>query len=303
MKKIIFFSIFFILHNTLPAQSIDLKKFSIMPIPYTKSDQGLIQLFEENNEYRVAMAQITESFLNAGFYPIDFEAKMRKARHDKLFRKGDQPEKIKERLIRLASPDIYVETEINEISDPSSGEKKVRLTLSAYFTSTSAAIASTYEETNWFTHVDVVSLTKRAIVEAMPRFNKMVTDGLDHMIKNGVSFQVDFSIDTESELSFYDVFKDTTLFNDELQLKDFIILWLDEKTKSIDIRGEDEKLLIFSDVKISILDEDGNLVSPIKFRTQFWKYLKSLQSTKANGMRLKVEPKSVGNTLYYTIRY
>lgn len=301
------FITFLLLAQVIDAQKTDVKKFSIMPIPYVPGEGNLSEFYEENESYRIALTKIQEAFINRGYNTINFHAKYKKALDDEIFSTGGLNLKEKERLINYASPDIYIETEITYLpgEDADDGDK-VQLRLNAYFTATSSFLGGVFCETNRFRGVDLAQLTNRATTDCFDDFISSLEKGFEDLIKNGQPFQLEILIEEGAifDLNSLFVTKSAEGENEVFPLGNLLEFWIEEHSMQYRLRGKTAELLLFDEVRIPFYKPGLGKVynSRNTFKNQFIRFLYKLKSEGTDDLRPSFKEESIGNTLYFKLK-
>jgi hypothetical protein len=110
-KKIrnLFVLLFSILYIHLAAQNT---QPSMMVLPYTKSGESAIGLYEDEKEYRAIIAGIEQAIIDRGGELIDLERTIQNAR-EQMTREGNKYKGIQDAINQNASAEVTIEAEID----------------------------------------------------------------------------------------------------------------------------------------------------------------------------------------------
>lgn len=259
----------------------------IMIIPYTKEGEDLRTLLENDENKRIAVAKIKDSFDSRGFTTVDFVAKLKAAEDNKVFTSDNQTD-IKSQLIDISGADVYVQAEV--IIGKSSTGNSVKIILTAYEASTGNSLANKVGESGKFYTEDFNKLTSKAVENCVEGFLNVMQAKFTEMLNNGKSVIVNLSFDAGSPNKM-----SSEIGSGGLPLSDEIESWIGKNAfkNNYHIQGTTDYKMIFDDVKIPLKDQaTGTNYNPNKFALELFKFLKGL------GLQPKKDVK--GNTIYLT---
>ncbi|MDC3258238.1 DUF6175 family protein [Flavobacteriales bacterium] len=101
--------LFTIFYTALSAQNI---QPSMMVLPYTKSGESALGLYEEQKEYRAIIAGIEQAIIDRGGELRDLERTIQNAR-EQMLREGNKYKGVQDAINQNASAEITVEAEID----------------------------------------------------------------------------------------------------------------------------------------------------------------------------------------------
>jgi hypothetical protein len=259
----------------------------IMVIPYTKEGDDLRTLLENDENKRIAVTKIKDSFDSRGFTTVDFIAKLKAAEDNKVFTSDNQTD-IKSQIIDISGADVYVQAEV--IIERSSSGNSVKLILTAYEASTGNSLANKVGESGKFYTDDFNKLTSRAVENCVEGFLNVMQTKFTDMLNNGKSVIVNLSFDAGSPNKM-----SSEIGSDGLPLSDQIESWIGKNSfkNNYHIQGTTDFKMIFDDVKIPLKDQaTGTNYNPNKFALELFRFLRGI------GLQPKKDVK--GNTIYFT---
>ena len=225
--------------------------FSILPIPFTTQEQDIRTVLEEEEGQRIVLTEIRALLQELGYTPLNFMARLKKAKRDSLFKTFDDPLDAKSIFLEFADPDYYLETEVQFME--SSKGNKVRLVITAFRTSTSESVANVIIETNKFYSRDLGRFIEIAIRNEKEKIMEALEKGLtslqDQQLHN---FQVHFTLPELSDLSFHTEMKDMDVMQGVASLGDLLEYWIQksEIVSSYRLRGKVDKNMIFDKIAV-----------------------------------------------------
>lgn len=260
----------------------------IMVIPYTKEDENIRTVLEDDVNKRIAITKIKEAFDNRGFTTIDFETKLKAAKDNNIFTSDNQSD-IKSQIIEFAAPDIYVEAEVY-VQKKSSGNS-VKVILRGNESSTGNALANKVGDSGtWYTE-DIGKLSEKAVEQIVEDFLNTMQNKFTEIVNNGKSVIIDISFSGGSSYDF-----NSEMGDEGLPLSDLLEMWMEENAfkNNYHLQGTTSLKMIFDDVRIPLKDQsNGKNYNPNKFALLLWKYIKSLGLNPTKDLK--------GNTIYITI--
>jgi hypothetical protein len=261
----------------------------IMVIPYTKEGEDIRTLLENDENKRIALTKIKEGFDSRGFTTVDFTAKLKAAKENKIFTSESQTD-IKTQLIQSSGADIYVQSEI--IIEKGQSGNSVKLILTGYEISTGNSLSNKIGESGRFYTEDFNKLAFKAVENCIEDFLNVMQTKFTDIVNNGKSIIVDIGIENTSKYKM-----SSELGADLLPLSDQLELWMEKNAfkNNYHIQGTSDLRMIFDDVKIPLTDPaTGNNYNPNKFSLELFKFFRTL------GLQITRDIK--GSTLYVTIK-
>lgn len=246
----------------------------IMVIPFTKSDQDIRTILEDDADLRVAMTQVKEYFDARGFTTVDFSARLKSANTSNVVTTADGAKAdIKTNIIQNSGADMYVETEVVKTKDASNGNS-VKLILTAYETSTGNSLANKVGDSGTWMSSDYAKMTTAAMAKIGADFMTVLQDKFTDIINNGRSLQLEFAINESSDLDMY-----AEVGADKYALSDAIEMWLADNAYNgyYHIQGVTDKRMIIDEVKIPLRDlNTNNNYTTTRFAAEISRMLKGL---------------------------
>jgi len=108
MRKILIL-MFTVFYTVISAQNI---QPSMMVLPYTKTGESALGLYEDQKEYRAIIAGVEQAIIDRGGELIDLERTIQNAR-EQMTREGNKYKGVQDAINQNASAEITVEAEID----------------------------------------------------------------------------------------------------------------------------------------------------------------------------------------------
>lgn len=271
MKKILLISVCLLgLLVTTHAQQSATVQPKIMVVPFTKSNEDIRTILENDVNKRIVLTKIKEAFDSRGFTTVDFLAKL-KSQSVASGLSMDSQNDLKTMIIQQSGADIYVDAEISVLMSGSGNSVKVIMT--AYEISTGNSLANKIGESGKFYTDDIGKLASKAIEGQADDFLNVMQTKFTDIVDNGRSINVTIVFDQASRYSM-----SSEIGNDGLTLSDNIELWMEENAykNNYHIQGTTDKQMIFDDVRIPLKDENGNNYNINKFGLRFLTFARRL---------------------------
>lgn len=287
------------------SDSIDLKNFKIMVIPYLESDEKIGTKLKQNPTLRLAIANLQDALLSKRLKIIDFDAKYKKYEQDKALK--DPNSDTKALFVEYASPDIFVEIEINHV-ECGDGTRKSRVRLKTYITATSDLIADKVVDSNCFVReADILSLVKNAFNKSMDSFVESLQQSLSETSQTGYQpLQLHITITDSSGYDFNSVVAAPQGSSVEypMPLSNAISLWMYKnptEIKAFSSPSNSSQSLIFEEIKIPLFDRNGRVYPQNLFVLNFWSFLNSLNLGENTLKKIKASHSTVNRTVYINL--
>jgi hypothetical protein len=261
----------------------------IMVIPYTKQDEDIRNVLENDVNKRIALTKIKEAFDSRGFSTVDFVAKLKAANDNAAFT-SDNKTDLKTMIIQNSGADVYVEAEVSVLLSETGNSVKIIVT--GYEISTGNSLANKVGESGKFYTDDIGKLASKAIESCAEDFLNVMQNKFTDIVENGKSIIVNFGFDEMSEYKM-----SSEIGTQGLLLSDELELWLEKNAykNNYHIQGTTDKQMIVDDIRIPLKDPvSGNNYNPNKFGLEIFKFMRSL------GLQISRDIK--GNTIYITIK-
>jgi len=261
----------------------------IMVIPFTKENEDIRTILEDDVNRRIAITKIKEGFDNRGFTTVDFVAKLKAAKDNNVFNSENQTD-IKSQIIDLSGADVYVQAEVSVLKSETGNS--VTLVLTAYESSTGNSLSNKVGESSKFYTDDIGKLASRAVENCVEGFLTTMQIKFTEIVNNGKSVIVDITFDGNSEFKM-----SSEVGSDGLPLSDQLELWMEKNAfkNNYHIQGTTDVKMIFDDVRIPLKDPvTGNNYNPNKFALELFKFFKGLNMQTIKDIK--------GSTIYITIK-
>lgn len=261
----------------------------IMVIPFTKEGEDIRTVLENDENKRIAIAKIKESFDIRRFTTVDFVAKLKAAKDNNVFTSDNQTD-IKSQIIQMSGADVYVQAEV--IVERGQSGNSIKLILTAYEISTGNSLSNKTGDSGKFYTDDFNKLAAKAVESCVEDFLNMLQAKFTDIVNNGKSVIIDISFSPESQYKM-----SSEIGADALPLSDQIEMWMEKNAfkNNYHIQGTTDLKMIFDDVKIPLKDQTtGNNYNPNKFALELFKFFK--------GLGLQPGKDIKGSTIYITIK-
>ena len=275
---------------------------SIMVIPYTKENEDIRTVLEENTIMRQAIGAIKEAFDYRGFTTVDFVARLKSQMQSSAVTSDEQTD-FKTQLIQNSGADIYIQCEIQP-TKIGSGGINLRLQLQAVDVYTGNSIANKICESGVFYTEDYYTLAKKALanrdkgsakekdVPGVDNFLEAILQKINEMVENGRSIVVEIGIEPSSKYKF-----SSEVGEDKLPLSDQIELWMGDNAykNNYRLQGQTEVKMIFDDVRIPLRNQSNNTnYNPSRFGMDMFRFFQKLGISTSRTL--------TGNKLFITIK-
>ena len=264
----------------------------IMVIPYTKEGEDIRTILEADENKRIVLTKIKETFDERGVSTIDFIAKLKAMESGNVFNLENKQD-AKSLIIDMSGADIYVEAEIVCLQGYSSGktDSRVKVVVTAYEAATGTSLANKVGESGTFYTNDIGKLGMKAISSCADDFLRIMQEKFSDIAENGRSLMLHIGFDENSQYTM-----ESEVGIQGLQLQDEIELWVEEHSHNgnYHLQGVSPMKMVFDDIKLPLTDDAGKNYSTSKFGMEMLKFFRSLN--------LQVSRSNRGNTLYITIK-
>jgi len=258
----------------------------IMVIPYSKTNQNIMNAYENNDLVRLAISRVKNGFESRNFPTVDFVSNMKMISND-LAMEIENQTSIKQQLIEMSGADIYVEVETT--INRSSGGNSVTIILSAYDAYTSMTMSNETGVSDRFYTESFEKLVLKKVDEMMDNFLNSINSRFEDIRENGKSLFLNIGIKEGSEKNM-----DYIMGNDET-LGEVIENWVEQNAFKgyYDIQGVTKTKIIFNEIRISMKDENGNNYKTSHFVSSLRKFL--------SGLNIETERDIQGNRIFISI--
>ncbi|MBQ3945298.1 MAG: hypothetical protein II670_06775 [Alphaproteobacteria bacterium] len=265
-----------------------------MVIPYTKENEDIRTVLEEDANKRIALSKIKEAFDERGVSTIDFVARLKAANTANVMSMDNQAD-IKSTIIDMSGADIYVEAEIvcqqTKTNSQDKPESRVKINVTAYDVATGASLANKIGEGGPFYTDDIAKLSMKAISSIADDFLNVMQSKFTDIAEQGRSIMMFITFDENSTYNM-----ESEVGNQGLTLQDEIELWVESSCYNnyYHIQGVSPLNMIFDEIKLPLTDNSGTPYTASKYSMNVQKFFRSLGINISRTMR--------GNTLYITIK-
>lgn len=270
--KYLFTIIFLIGLFQCTAQTNDINTVqpSIMVIPFTKENEDIRTVLENDFNKRIAITKVKEAFDNRGFSTKDFTMTLKNALKEFTLN-GSNKSDLKEATIRLSGADIYVSVEV--FVQKSGSGNSVKLILTGYDTFTGQSLSNKVGESGKFYTDDIAKLSKKAVESCDEEFLNTLNEKFGQIVENGRSVKIDIAFDESSEYNM-----DSEINQNGDLISDVLEDWLDENAYKnyFHLQGITESSMIIDDFRIPLRDERGRNYRSSKLASAIRKYIRSL---------------------------
>ena len=261
----------------------------IMVIPFTKENEDIRTILEQDVNKRIAITKIKEAFDGRGFTTVDFTAKLKAAKDNNVFTTDNQTD-IKTQIIQMSGADIYVQAEVS-VQQSNTGNS-VTIILTAYEASTGNSLANKVGESGKFYTEDYGKLSSKAVESCAADFVNVMQSKFTDIVNNGKSVivEIGFGENSTNKMS-------SEIGSSGLPLSDQLEEWMSKNAykNNYHIQGTTELKMIFDDVRIPLKDQStGQNYNSNRFALELFKYLKTLS--------LEPQKDIKGNTIFITLK-
>lgn len=294
MKKMKLFTIilFAVLALNVCGQTVVQPK--IMVIPYTKENEDIRTILEDDANKRIALSKIKEAFDERGVSTIDFVARLKATNTANVMSMDNQAD-IKSAIIDMSGADIYVEAEIvcqqTRVGGQSKPESRVKINVTAYDVATGASLANKIGEGGPFYTDDIAKLSMKAISSIADDFLNVMQSKFTDIAEQGRSVIMYITFD---ENSIYTM--ESEIGNQGFTLQDEIELWVESSAYNnyYHIQGVSPLNMVFDEIKLPFTDDTGNRYTVSKYGLNVQKFFRTLG--------INISRTTRGNSLYITIK-
>jgi hypothetical protein len=283
--------------RTAEAQSLPFKQLGFMVIPATGPDEDIRTKIQHDPTYQLAIAEVQKELLAEGYKVLDFEAKLRKAEQDQVFKGLDRAQTIKDKFLEYSGADIHLELNYTYEKNPGEGNRAV-LQIGGFFTATSLSLIEEVCKSNYVDYHDPGNLVKRAFRRCLDNgLLEALAQRVERLVIEGQPVQLHFQADLS------DLNMNTEMDGTYAPLRMVLLAFIDEQVLSYRSRGNNEHSLILDEVRIPFFDDRGKYYPPWKFSQRLWQYCRKLRSLDQPEKQIKVDEDRRGGTFYFSFTY
>ena len=222
---------------------------NIMVVPYfTKSAAEIETALEKDPNTAIYLGIVREAFNKKGFQCKDFFGVQNSTNLMGELRNNAQEDKFTQ-ILTNNQVDMYVK--VNVVPGKDGRGNFVNLALSCIEFPSGASVADKTQNSGSYRDAAGAKLVEFALEQVIDDFMAQMQGAFDVMMESGRSLKIDFAISNNSEHTFYDPVGD-----DGVLLAQAIIEWLENNAYNgrYNQQSMDDKLLIFSEVRVPIRD-------------------------------------------------
>jgi hypothetical protein len=268
-KYILAFAVIISSFHLKAQETVETVQPSIMVIPFTKENQDIRTILEDDFNKRIAITKVKEAFDNRGFTTKDFVGTLKIALKESAIG-SDNKTDLKAEVIRLSGADIYVQVEV--FVQKSSSGNSVKLILQGYDSFTGQSLSNKIGESNKFYTDDIPKLAQKATESCSEEFLDTLNSKFGEIVKNGRSVRLNIGFNENSEYNM-----NSEVGGDGDLISDLMEDWLDENAhkNNFHIQGISESEMIIDDFRIPLKDKNGNNYRASKVARALRKYIKN----------------------------
>lgn len=230
---------------------------SLMVVPFTKSGQSAIELYENDFKWQAIVSRINNAFQERGFRPKDLQETINQVKKSKAINSlKDVNFNVEEALYMESRPDIIIKAFINIHSDNGGSTNSVQVALKAIETSSRMALYDLPTSSSPpFKTSDYGYLVDRLLTEdnKIEKFIDGINDAFSQTLEMGKAISIEVVTSEESQCK----------LDDEVDGGDFVSEQIVEWIKSnayknqYRIKQDSESLLSFDEVRIPLRSDNG----------------------------------------------
>ena len=244
----------------------------ILVIPYTKGDEDMGTVLEEDANRRIAVSTVKQAFDDLGFSTIDLQQVIRTVRTNAALLLTAETD-FQTQILDQSGADIYVRLEIMDPEDPVN-PSSATIIRSAYLRTTSRSLANMIGRSGRYRGVEYSRLVERAASDSISAFLQMMQSRFDDVVKNGamISFIISVTQGAETDLG-SEVGPDPDL------LAFLIEDWFSENAwkNNYNIASTSSLRMVIDPVRIPLYDPTTCLnYNPSQFAQEFVRFLRTL---------------------------
>ena len=262
---------------------------SIMPIPFTKENEDIRTIIEEDPAIRIAIATIKQTFDRRGFTTIDYRGLI-SALGTRDAMTLDDKKSLKQEIIANSNTDIYIESDMT--INRSSRGNSVAITMQAVDSYSGQSLANIVGRSDRFLTEDIGRLAEKAVDDCIEEFLNDMNLKFGQIVENGRSVVVDISFASDSPFNM-----SSEIGPDDDYLSDVLEVWFEDNAhkNNFRIKGVTDTNMILDDVRIPLKDaKTGRNYRPTRFASSLRKFIR-------DDLRLDCKTDVQGATIFVTI--
>jgi len=172
----------------------------ILVIPYTRSDENMGTVLEEDVNRRVAVTTVKQAFDDLGFTTIDLQQVIRTVRTNAAILLTAETD-FQTQILQASRADIYVQLEIMDPEDPAN-PSSATVIRTAFLTNTATSLANMIGRSGRYRGVEYSRLVERAASDSINAFLQVMQARFDDVVTNGaiISFIISVAQGAENDL-------------------------------------------------------------------------------------------------------
>lgn len=290
------------------AQSGQGTRATIMVVPWTRSDENIMEKLDKEFGYRVAVNEIKRAFDLRIFSTIDFVQKLQNADINRAAGMNNWRDVFKD-IIDNSTADIIIEAEVF-IQKVKYGNK-VQVTLEAKETSSSESLANSgLLQSPAFQTEDYATLVTKALEEeqALEGFLNLMNEKFASIREQGRVTVLRIEVDADSEFHLQTIAgKEGDYVSDLIQdwVDEKFLFWMDHNLISdvaYNIDGNSASLLSFEQFRIPFADENNRRYDINRFARNIRKAIQKMGQSSEKGEFFEVGQSIRRNVLILTIK-
>lgn len=243
---------------------------TIMVVPYCKSGENFRDKMENNPDMKIAVAKVTEGFIEKGVTTRNVEQSIRDAAAYRAVKGGLS---LNDEIINNSAAEVMVYVDISK--DVSPEGLKISLILNAVEVSTKGDLASKTEISGRKNATSGV-ICKALVDFLIDDFLKQISTNMANKVSKGNSISVNFAIDPGSSVTM-----DSEVGNEFLPLSDAIIKWVKTNAKGgkYHQKGRSETKIQLDEIYIDNKSATGEDMDINDFSLKLYQYMRGLNLT------------------------
>lgn len=260
----------------------------IMVVPYTKQNENIQTILDDNPAVRTAVIKVKEAFDQRGWSTVDFVANLRAAQANSAFT-ADRQTNFKSDLLTGSGADFYVQVDIQNATDASG--TNITINLTAFETHTGASFSNQTASSGRFVTNDIEKLIEKAFSKIQEEFLNNLMVKTDEIRDIGRALVIHFNLDENSSIDF------DAEVNENRFLNEIIEEFISENAFQgrANLAGIIENKMIFDEVRIPLFDQATDKpYNPNKFVNEIIRFLRTNNITATRNIK--------GQSLFITIK-
>jgi hypothetical protein len=291
--KIILIAMFMIASSKIIAQNVEQVQPTIMVMPFTKSGQNALELFENDFKWQSIIARVNNSLQERGFRPKDLQETINQVKRSKAISTlKNATFNVEEAIYAEARTAIIIKAFINIHSEDGGSTNSVQVSLKAIEASSRMALYDLPTASSPpFKTTDYGYLVDRVLTEEN-RIEKFV-DGLNEafgqIVSLGKAISIEIMVSEDSVFKLDDEIGENADFISEL-----ITEWVQQNSykNQYRIKQDSDNILSFDEVRIPLKTEAGNNYSVNDFAKSISRAIAKICNRK-DGVKAKRSKPSV----------